>query len=103
MEVESECQICNTFQNEESKLREIIDEKDLIIKMLQDKNDNLVKKNVLSAKEIKNANLAVAECLFQKNESLKELNSLRETMNEILKKNVTLNDEVFVKNELISN
>ena len=93
----NECQDCVSHNKEESKLIKTIKTKEDIIKELMEKNSILIKKNVASDKENKQLKLAFKESMIEKQELRKELNAQSEAMNDILKQNTTLNDELKVK------
>ena len=52
-------------------------------------------------KEARRIELALAECIFEKSEVTKELRAQRETLNEVIKQNTVLNEELKVKDEII--
>ena len=89
------------YEKENKKQRADMDEKDKIIKIIMQKNENIVKKNCSLEKENKTSKLAFNESLFEREKIRKELESQNEAMNEILKQNTSLNDEVKVKTEII--
>ena len=93
-----ECRACNRKDN----LRKTIEEQKIVIKELAEKNNNLVKKNEALDKENKRGNLALNECMLEKETIRKQLNSQSETLNDIIKQNSTLNEELKTKNELIN-
>ena len=96
-----DCQSCKENEKEERILRDFIEDRDDTIIELRNKIENLTKKNVALDKEVKQLKLAFNESMVEKSELKKELNSNIETLNDTLKKNVALNDELSVKSELI--
>ena len=76
-------------------------DKDDTIAALSEKNVNLVKKNESLARDNRRLNMALKESIIEKNEAKKEIETQREDMNEILKQNTLLNEEIRVKIEYI--
>ena len=71
------------------------------MEILKEQNNNLTKKNVNMTNEIRTSELALAECLFEKAELKKEVNAKIETVNEIIKQNTLLKEEIKVKDDII--
>lgn len=95
------CQPCMIYEKENTTLSENIEEKDNMFKKLVEKADNIVKKNFALDREIYRSKLALKESIVEKDEIRRELESYHETINEVIKRNATLNDELKVKNDLI--
>ena len=77
------------------------DEKDNIIAMLRDQNSNITRKNVQMEKDLRRGEMALAECIFEKSEATKEINAQREALDDVIKQNTVLNEELKVKTEII--
>ena len=88
------CILKNVVQNN-------VEYKDELIRTLQQKNEYLVKKNTLLDKENNRFKLAFKQSLFEKEQLRKEVSAQSETVNDVIKQNTTLNEEMKVKDELI--
>ena len=113
--VEEGCLACLTYKREEEKLRmkiqessqeievlkKLINEKSEAMEILKEQNNNLTKKNVSMTKEIRTHELALSECLYEKAELKKEVNAKSETVNETIKLNTLLKEEIKVKDDII--
>ena len=109
------CLACIVNQREEEKLRmrmkykseeiealkKLINKNSEAMEILKEQNNNLTKKNVSMAKEIKTNELALAECLYEKAELKKEVNAKIETVNDTIKQNTLLQEEIKVKDDII--
>ena len=96
-----DCQSCYVSEREERILRDCIEDKDDIIKELHTKIETLIKKNVALDKANKRLSLAFNESIVEKSELKKELTNNIEALNDTIKENVKLNDELIAKTELI--
>ena len=76
-------------------------EKDKEILEISQKSEYVVRKNVEVDKEIRRIKQAFKESLYEKEQLNKRMSSQNESMNEILKQNTTLNDDIKVKENLI--
>ena len=98
----SGCHACIISEKEERVLRDLIEDKDEQLKELLEKNNNLTKKNTAMDRETKRLTLAFNQSLHEKEVVRKELNVTCESLNDALKQNTTLNDELKVKTDLIN-
>ena len=80
----------------------------MVIKYLQkqlaekdDKITRLTSKNEAMVKETKRLNLALLESVVENNDAKREIETQRDLMNEILKKNTLLSEEIKVKEDYI--
>ena len=75
--------VSETCEKEEIVLKNSIREKEdiIIFIKLKEKNENLAKKITDSAKEIRRTNLALEQCMYEKSEMRKKLNSQSKAMN----------------------
>ena len=69
--------------------------------MLVEKNENLIKKTTALDKENRRLKLAFNQSMVEKADLKKELDAQSGALNDVLKQNTTLNDELKVKSELV--
>ena len=100
--VDTGCNGCVISEKEEKVLRDLNEDKDDLIKELLAKNNNLVKKNIALDKDTKRLTLAFNQSMIEKGDVRKELNITCEALNDALKQNTQLNDELKVKTELLN-
>ena len=96
------CKMCDEYKKAESNTRDHISEKDDRIDKLEQHNARLVAKNESLSKENKRLNLALLESIVERNDVKKEMEAQVDVMNEILKKNTLLVEEIRVKEEYIN-
>ena len=97
----TECSMCITNVKQVEMMITQMLEKDAANNAIDEKNNNLVKKNESLAKENRRLNLALKQSIIEKNEAKKDIETQMEAMNEILKQNTLLNEEVRVKADYI--
>ena len=90
-----------THENNDPELTDDSERKDMLISELKDLNNRLTVKNVSLAKEMKINQLALTECIFEKAEVEKQLRTLRENLNDVVKHNAVISEELNVKKEII--
>ena len=95
------CQSCALYEDENKLQCQNIQEKDKMIKQLVEKGEYLVKKNMALDKENQRLKLAFKESMIEKEDIRKELKSQNGAIDDILKQNVSLNDEIKVKTDII--
>ena len=80
---------------------ELLEERDDEIKIIQSKNENLLKKNIALDKELKQTKMALTEAIRAKGEADKELKEQEEILANTIKYNAALVEEVKTKDEII--
>ena len=96
------CSLCDKFERENKMLKLESVNKEKVNAAQTDKLDKVIKKNESLAKENRRLNLALKESITAMNEAKKEGELQRESMNDILKQNNLLNEEVRVKADYIT-
>ena len=96
-----ECVLCPINEMKVKSINVSLAEKNKVIEELKVKNENIVKSNVQLDKENKRINLAFKESQREKEVFRKEIAKQADALNDILKQNMTLNEEIKTKNEVI--
>ena len=97
----ADCERCASNDKVIKRLSAQLKEKDKEILEISQKSEYVVRKNVEVDKEIRRIKQAFKESLYEKEQLNKRMSSQNESMNEILKQNTTLNDDIKVKENLI--
>ena len=92
--------MCQTYYNEEHKLKAQIKEKDDLISSLKQMSDNVVSKNVSLDNENKRLKLALKQSEHEKSKLKQEIVEHRESLNTALKENVVLNETIKLKENI---
>ena len=97
----SECAGCIKTESQNKELMNEFEKIREDLRILTEKNENLIKKNESMNKEIKIMKVALQESVIEKDNAKKELAESQETVMKTIRENTVLNDELKLKNSLI--